>query len=260
MKIAFYLAFLIIILPNSSNQANSDIEIEKIANMGILVKYKEQSLIIDALFEKHFNEYEFPSKKSIKKLFKLKYLKYVLVTHTHRDHYDFGLTNQLIKEKPTTVIIPADSMGPKGTVAGKRAGYLGLISFMAMENVYDTFTIDYEVFKITGFRLPHVGRSKTVNICYLIEFDNGKRILHTGDADLAYLSNEKLDGLLSSRIDIAFLPFFEVNKHYKELKEMNISKIVPVHFDLRVKNIEEQLRELNIPNLTFLQKKQKITL
>lgn len=202
------LLFLIPIL-GQSIQAQQDIQLTYIGNMGVLINDQKQSILIDGLHKKYQAYYQYPSNELVKKIIANKdfpEITVLLQTHIHKDHFDPELVSQFLKNNTNAILI--------GPPQSKEA----ILKTNSIKNSNQRLkTIDYKQqtkhilkhksIQVTGFYLNHAGaarHSQTENIGYLINI-NGKKILHVGDTGWNEDLFEALD-LEKEGIDVAILP------------------------------------------------------
>lgn len=236
----------------SINENSDQVEIKKIANAGVLISFRNQSILIDGLFENEFEQYEHPSRDKIDELSKADNITHILITHGHGDHYSRNIVDEFFATNSKYIILPRDL---RVNVSNPdSANRVGDINFYTTLDMYKPTEFPLENGKITSFRVPHVGGYSIANNAYLIELSNGFKILHTGDGDISKIKKKNVEWLFENEIDLAFIPFFEIGTNVELFQEGKIKKIIPVHFDKRIDDIEGQLNSLSIPNLCFFNK------
>jgi L-ascorbate metabolism protein UlaG (beta-lactamase superfamily) len=185
-----------------------------IANEGVLIESGDKKVMIDALFDKYYEDYLHPTEDMLEKMIagKAPYddVDLLLSTHIHRDHFAPTVTGRFLKSHPETKLISsaqlaksiADDYAEGASVADQVEGI-----------ARDTQVHEREVngMKVTAFFIFHSGSSQPrmrqiENMGYLIEI-NGTRILHLGDSDMNPERFAALN-LQSISVDIALVPYW----------------------------------------------------
>lgn len=251
----FLTLYLIVSLSGVSfsiNDKPDQVIIKKIANAGVLLNFRQQSILIDALFENEFEQYEYPSRDKIEELSKVDNLTHILITHGHGDHYSKNIVNKFITNQSRYIILPRDLR--VDTLKNNSQNRFEDNIFYTTLDIYKPTEFHFKNGKITSFRVPHVGGYSIANNAYLIELSNGFKILHTGDGDISKIKKKNVEWLFENQIDLAFIPFFEIDTSAELLQAKMIKKMIPIHFDKRISDIEEKLNLLAVPNLCFFNK------
>ncbi len=205
-----FLSCLLTILTVSLSGQN--LSITYIANEGVLIESAGKRVIIDALFDKYYDDYLHPDEALLEKMIsgEAPYddVDLLLSTHIHRDHFAPTMTGRFLKAHPETKLISSAQLAKSVTddyAEGKTIG-------KQLEGIVrDTRKHEREVngIKVTAFFIYHAGGSRTRNIenmGYLVEV-NGKNILHLGDSDMNPDRFRELD-LKSLGVDIAMVPYW----------------------------------------------------
>lgn len=189
-----------------------ELKITYISNEGVLIQSGDQKVIIDALFDKYYEDYLHPTEDMLENMINgqapYNDIDLLLSTHIHRDHFAPTVTGRFLKGHPETRLLSSaqlaksvkDDYAEGSAVAGQIEGI-----------IRDTEIHEREVngIKVKAFFIYHAGGSRTrsiENMGFLVEV-GGKRILHLGDADMNPDRFAELD-LKSMDIDIAMVPYW----------------------------------------------------
>lgn len=192
----------------------AQVKVTYIANEGVLIESGEQKVIIDALFDKYYEDYLHPTEDMLEKMIdgEAPYngIDLLLSTHIHRDHFAPSVTGRFLKGHPETRLISSAQLAQ--SIRDDYAEGASVTS--RMEGIKrDTEIHQREVngIKVSAFFIYHSGSSNPQmrnieNMGYLVEI-GGKRILHLGDSDMGPKRFAELD-LKSLNIDIAMVPYW----------------------------------------------------
>lgn len=205
--------FLLGLLSITSLSAFSQqLTITYIANEGVLIESAGKKVIIDALFDKFYDDYLHPEEALLEKMIagEAPYddVDLMLSTHIHRDHFAPTMTGRFLKGHPETKLISSAQLAK--SVADDYAEGNSLDK--QMEGIVrDTQIHEREVngIKVTAFFIYHAGGSRTrsiENMGYLVDI-NGTKILHLGDSDMNPDRFKALD-LKAMDVDIAMVPYW----------------------------------------------------
>ncbi len=220
------------IILHQSVSGNCDEEKEKVritytGNMGVVIESERSAVWIDGLHRFYKPEYQQTplafSDSAKKKAGHFKSLEWLLFSHYHRDHFDAGLTNEIIATDPGLKISGAgqvtDSLsGTNSTNAWNRNGRL-------------TGLEDSDL-GIEAFNLQHTWparHSAVQNLMFSVIID-GLRITHLGDAgneDIAYTQSAFKDA------DILVIPYWILlnDKGRSLIKTSKAKKIIATHIE-----------------------------
>lgn len=183
-----------------------------IANEGVLIESAGKKVIIDALFDKYYDDYLHPDEALLEKMISgeapYNDVDLLLSTHIHRDHFAPTMTGRFLKGHPETKLISSAQLAKSVTDDYAEGGTLG----KQMEGIVrDTQMHKREVngIKVTVFFIYHAGGSRTrsiENMGYLVDI-NGTKILHLGDSDMNPDRFKALN-LKAMDVDIAMVPYW----------------------------------------------------
>ncbi len=186
---------------------DSLIQLTLVANAGLLLRYQDTSILLDALFSVDSSSSCQPSCATREKLLRgvppFDHVDYVLFTHLHKDHFSPELTWEFLRRHTIKgLILPC-------------SGRLELQSFFSdLQEVgipcavltRDTFKTVFHLssgVRISAFRTLHLGENyhDVLHFCYLIACGE-KKLLFTADADY---TRERFSFLGAERLHAAFV-------------------------------------------------------
>lgn len=240
---------------------SGQVKVTYIANEGVLIQSGEQKVIIDALFDKYYDDYLHPSEELLEKMIagEAPYdgVDVLLSTHIHRDHFAPTVTGRFLKNHPETMLISSAQLAR--SVAEDYTDGASVVS--QMEGLgRDTQIHQKEVkdIKIWAFFIYHAGGRRTQsieNMGFLIELD-GKRILHLGDSDMDLKRYAELN-LKSMDVDIAMVPYWYMADEVgiKIIKETIQPKhLLGIHFPKLGSDMADETIAGNFPEAYVLKK------
>lgn len=197
--LAWALFNLTILLP-----AQKSISITYIANDGFLISCESGNILIDALFNTSFGEYDVPSEQLRKEIIEGKSrfgkVNLYLVTHIHGDHFYAPYVIDFLKNHPETQFLSSNQVCQD--LSGEKSIKRQLNCFSIEVGGQADTTIQNIPIKI--YRVKHLHDDSgniATNLAFLITLDNFK-IFHIGDApidfnksyyDQFHLEKEKID-------------------------------------------------------------------
>lgn len=191
---------------------SQSLSITYIANEGVLIESQGKKVIIDALFDKFYDDYLHPDEALLEKMISgaapYNDVNLLLSTHIHRDHFAPTMTGRFLKGHPETKLISSAQLAKSVTDDYAEGASVG----KQMEGIVrDTQVHEREVngIMVRAFFIYHAGGSRTQsieNMGYLVEI-NGTKILHLGDSDMNPDRFKALD-LKSMGVDIAMVPYW----------------------------------------------------
>ncbi len=229
----------------------SKIEIQYIANEGVLITSRDKRVLIDGLHRKYADAYAFLPDAERTKIEAAKppfdEIDLVLVSHYHGDHFHPESVGLYLKHSPNARF--ASSQQVVDEVAGKFGEYAAIKDRVTPV----TYTLkSRQPMKIAGIDVEILGvghgtgrHAAIQNLGHVITI-GGKKVLHIGDADI---SDEIFDAfdLEKQSIDIALLPYwFLTSKSGQALIEKHIKPkhIIAVHVGPgEADDIERQVKQ-----------------
>ncbi len=238
LKSAFLMISLIFL--NYSYVQAQDIEIQYLANQGVLISDSNTTIYVDGIFEDEFEAFDHLPKDSLKKVWNnvldQNKKSFILVSHLHRDHFGSDLTGKFLQSDRNALFI-----SPQETADKFRDDYADFNKINEQVKTLPLSTYEYEALefdkiKITIINLPHLGESpwkEAVNYAYIIEI-NGKKILHLGDAKIDESSLKAL-AFPDLNLDIAIMHIGQMaSVEQKELIDQYIApkQLMAAHIPL----------------------------
>ena len=178
------------------------IQVTLTANAGVLLKYRDTAILLDALFSDEKQAYCSPSPAALEKMLRgeepFERVDYVLFTHLHGDHFSEELTREFLSRRPVKgLLLPASaSLEEHGFFDFVKAA--GVPCHALTEQIVKTeFRLPPDI-RITAFRTLHLDRKyhDVPHFCFRIACGE-KKLLFTSDADyteetFAFLGDETL--------------------------------------------------------------------
>ena len=264
------LAFIIIlsiIFCHSACIIAQKVEIQYLANEGILIKGTNTQLLIDATFKKEFDYLDVLPDSELEKIENAvspyDNINLILATHVHGDHFNAELTGEHLELNQEALFL-----GPDETVANFKENFDGFERIATRVNsetpdFFESKTIVLKDIEIEVLRLEHLGDSpwkEAENVAYLINIE-GKKIIHFGDAKIDVDNLEKCD-LISKNIDVAILPFWQLGPLSQKAiieKYINPKLILAGHIPPKSQSgAQEKLDSLEYENVIALTEQLKI--
>lgn len=238
------LTYLFAILITGNILAQEKNQITYIANEGVFLEYKGNTVFIDALHKKYIQYYQPTLGKTaigaIQKMTPFEAVDLMLVTHVHRDHFDVAYTIQFLENHEETILVaPQQVMDSIG-----RIDYL-TNQFYPLQATENGPVYEMEGMTIQSIPLLHAHQEKNdwvQNLGYIVDFE-GLMVLHAGDAELLDENFERLKKAIGKGVDYAILPdwFFADDESIKKVaKYIKAKKYIAVHVPITIKNFHER--------------------
>jgi len=223
-------------------KAADSIEVTYIGNEGFLISMPGTKLLIDALQStKYYDSVPAGLRGKMNRAeAPFDGVKYLLVTHPHKDHFDPDMVAVYLADNPQVRLIAGKDSWD--TLQGR--GYLLKNPGESIDlKLGETKTIREGGTSITAVRLKHSGGADVVNLAYLVQ-SGETSIMHTGDAVL-WLNDQYLTGFDwdSLNLTILFTEYFGSNKSYVDFIRNNIKPRHLVFMHIRKDRIAETKRE-----------------
>jgi L-ascorbate metabolism protein UlaG (beta-lactamase superfamily) len=221
--------------------AQESINITYIANDGFLISSGSGNILIDALFNKSFDQYDVPSEQLRTEIIEgrssFDKVGLFLVTHKDGDHFYAPYIIDFLKTHRETRFVSSDQVNEKLLSDSGITTQLCSISIELGAQV-DT-TIAGVPLKI--YRVRHSGDStgtSSVNLAYLITLNNFK-ILHIGDGPIDFnRSYYDRFNLEHEKIDIVFLNHFLLSDKTKQFVQTVLKPKYIIAMHVSPKDVE----------------------
>lgn len=212
-------AALLLSLPifagNAVSQTDHKLAVTYIANDGFLLSSGGKKVLIDALFDTSFGEYEVPAPQLVKDMTNqappFDKVDLFLVTHSHGDHFYAPYVIEFMKHHPET-----EFAGPKKACELLREGVQPTRRLHEINlEIGGSAAMTLREIPLKIFRTRHAGDpegTREENLAYLVD-QGGVRWLHTGDGSIDF--NQALFqgfGLDKERIDVVFQSYFDASE------------------------------------------------
>jgi L-ascorbate metabolism protein UlaG (beta-lactamase superfamily) len=223
--------------------AQESIDITYIANDGFLISGQSGKILIDALFNKSFDQYDMPSEQLRAEIIEGKSsfdkIDLFFVTHKDGDHFYAPYVIDFLKNHKETQFVSSDQVNKKLLNESSIKTQLCSISTELGAQV-DT-TIAEVPLKI--YRVRHSGDStgtSSVNMVYLITLNNFK-ILHIGDGPIDFNRSYYNQFLLENeKIDILFLNFSALSEKTKQFVQTVLKPKYIIAMHIPPKDVETE--------------------
>ena len=188
---------------------NADpVTIRYIGNLGVILRYGEQQVIIDGVLGSASGWVE-PTADERTAIIEGSGLyvdvEVAAVTHRHGDHISSSVANQFLSRQPNAMFIGSPAAGVGGSIS--RPGQTLPINLTRFANQQ----IEVNGVSLTVYHTRHFNQfgndfSNEINLSYLVEL-GGRKILHLGDFDYA-ADNIQALGLAPGELDAVIMPTF----------------------------------------------------
>ena len=180
----------------------SQIQVTLVANAGLLLRYRETTILLDALIADGEYAYCAPSEVTRQKILRgdppFEQIDYVMFSHLHADHFSELRTREFLERRRVKgLLLPyAEELERKGFFDFVKDS--GTPCFLLTEHAGKAiFRLSPEI-QVTAVRTLHLDRKyhDIPHFCYLIAFGE-KKLLFTSDVDyteedFAFLREEQL--------------------------------------------------------------------
>jgi L-ascorbate metabolism protein UlaG (beta-lactamase superfamily) len=212
------------------SQIESGVTVTYVGNSGFLITTSHKKILIDAVYRGYDSVYLLP--EDIQNSLALAEPPFdnvdlILVSHSHRDHFDSGLVKQLLQNDPETVFASQTRIASQFSTLPNQIVYLDPAPGEPVQ-------ADIDGIHVEALALPH-GADQPGNIGFVITVDNIK-IFFSGDMDLSQVSFEEFRAyeLPEQNIDLAFLTHYYFTSDESEqrfIKEGIAAKyLFPIHY------------------------------
>lgn len=248
----FLAAFIVLQLA-----CNAQVNLQYIANMGVLLSDGENAVLIDALHEEYKPAYLFPSSETVENLAEGTYteasIQYILFTHLHKDHCSQKLAKQFLEKNENAKLVASQQ-----AVAQLGGAYQSQLKGLEMGEFHKEMKEDLSVlaYACEHVNPKHVG---VENLTFIVSF-SGRNYMHVGDSNwdelLNCLTHKVAAGLEFEGIILPYWMYYDKQLSNK-LKKLPASKKyyaahLPPDFS------EAQRLEQKLPGLILLQEPNKV--
>lgn len=248
--------------PHPPDVSQNDLSITYIGNMGVLLEYQDQTVLIDGLHEEYGPDYAYPSEHVRQQLIAGTYPGYspielLLFTHLHGDHFSAPQASAFLRANPQARIFAPPQVVEQIAAEGYATGSTTI--------PYDQrrHSFRHHEIRVQGFQLDHghAQRHRTVqNTAFLIEL-GPFRALHIGDADW-----ERAEEILSAyslageQLDLAFIPYWLLAReggHHKLDQTLGSPQLVATHISPQMESHELKKLKTQHPDVWFFTQQDK---
>lgn len=242
--------------PETDSSTDDTLSVTYIANMGVLLEYQEQTVLLDGLHEEYGPDYAFPSEQVVQQLLTGTYPEYsaievVLFTHKHGDHFSAAQASAFLKTNPQARLFAPPQI--VGLIAAE--GYATGSTTIPYDQRRHTY--QHGDITIHGFQLNH-GYSQRhhaiQNIAFIAQL-GPFRAIHLGDTD--WERAEEILGAYSlsqEQIDLAFIPYWLLlgdNGQAKIDRLLGAKQLVATHISPRIASADLQDMKAQHPDVWF---------
>lgn len=239
-------------------QAPQPVEVRYVANAGVSITCQGQRLLIDALHAPYQPAYLAPDRDTLIAIETgadpFNGAVAALVTHYHKDHFDGHAAGRFLAANPTARLI-----GPQQAALRVAEEYQGEAKVRPRIDGWPpakgkTRSFTFGPFRIEAIPVSHVNvqHVRVQHLIYLVEA-GGKRVLHTGDAELNAQTLSAVD-LKARTIDLAILPYWVLFNQAAYARADNLigaKRYVGMHIDPReAAGVLERLKPQGAEGLT----------
>lgn len=211
-------------------ESQPGVTVTYVGNSGFLITTSHKKILIDAVFRGI--EYVYTLPEDIQNSLALAQPPFddvdlILVSHSHRDHFDSSLVKQLLQNSPST------TFASQSRIASQYSTMANPIVFLDPEPGKPV-TMDMDGVVVKAMALPH-GAEQPGNIGFLITVDDVK-LFYSGDVDFSQVSYDEFRGysLPEEKIDIALVTHYYFTNNPEEqriLKEgIGARFLIPTHY------------------------------
>lgn len=214
------------------------VKITSIANCGFLVESNNKQILIDALFDKGYNQYlvahDSISSNIINGVAPFDKSNLLLITHTDGDHFNDSLVIAYLSKDSKNLLF-----GPSSVIRSVLINPNGqrLKSQTVEIDSLHGYQLDTTVYgiRIKSYFMQHGQRVNFENVGYVIDI-GGVIVFHSGDYTVAETEKFETLQLYDEKIDLALLNFygFWVNEKEREFtkRTVNPKNIVLMHLPI----------------------------
>lgn len=215
---------------NSSLDNQSGVTVTYVGNAGFLITTSHKKILIDAVFRGI--EYVYTLSEEIQNSLGLAQPPFdnvdlILVSHSHRDHFDSSLVKQHLQNDPNT------TFASQSRIASQFSTMANPVVFLDPEPGKPV-TMDVDGIIVEALALPH-GAGQPGNIGFVITV-NDVKIFFSGDVDFNQVNYDEFRAynLPEEKIDIAFVTHYYFTNNVDEQRFLNegigAKYVIPIHY------------------------------
>lgn len=228
--------------------AQKTVEITYIANSGFLIKGHNEKVLIDAMFDEDYGQFQKPSTETI---FDIRYgyepfdgITHVFVSHKDADHYRTSYYGDQMLFSSTSYFISSNQVGDllKGYSSYNAfADEIVFLTPLAGEKI--DITINNKQFKIMSLQHAEDPELKKENLGIIFSIDSIK-FFHMGDASSNNLSEFQNLKVAEDSVDVVFVPYwiYESINGRKILDYINAKAIIIMHIPINKTAIYKNMK------------------
>jgi L-ascorbate metabolism protein UlaG (beta-lactamase superfamily) len=229
----------------------SEVRVTYVGNAGFMITTSHKKILIDAVFRGIDQVYTLP--EDIQNSIALAQPPFdnvdlILVSHTHRDHFDISLVKEHLQNDPKTVLASQPSIT---SLYSKMPNQIITLDPKPGEPVQ----MDIDGIHVEALALSH-GPDQPNNIGFVITVD-GTKIFFSGDVDLGSVDYKEFRsyGLPKEKIDLAFITHFCLTDDATEQrfikKGIGAKYIFPNHYFFTAPPMNRETVLANYPDAIF---------
>jgi L-ascorbate metabolism protein UlaG (beta-lactamase superfamily)/putative hemolysin len=208
----------------------SGVRVTYIGNSGFMITTTHKKILIDAIYRGIKYVYTLPEdiqNASALALPPFDNIDLILVSHSHRDHFDSSLVKQHLQNDPEAAFAAQERIASQFSGLGNQIIYLDPVQGEPVE-------VDINGIHVKALSLPH-GVNEPGNTGFVITVD-GTKLFFSGDLDLGQIDYEVFRAykLPEEKIDIAFITHYYLTEDKSEqrfVKEgIGAKYLIPNHY------------------------------
>ncbi len=167
---------------------DSRIQVTLTANAGVLLRYRDTAILLDALFSDEKQAFCSPSSETVEKILygepPFDRVDYLMFTHLHGDHFSEELTREFLSRRTVKGLLLPGSGKLEQSDFFNFVKETGTPCYTLTEQTLKTvFRLSPNV-QVTAYRMLHLDKKyhDVPHFCYRIAFGE-KKLLFTSDAD-----------------------------------------------------------------------------
>lgn len=232
----YILWIIMIVFISCSNEKT--VNVKYIANCGFLVESDNKQILIDALFDNGYNQFQVANDSITDRIINgeppFDKSNLLLITHTDEDHFSDSLVIEYLSNDSKNLLLGPSSVIRE--VLNNPNGQRLKNQIIEIDSLHD-YQIDTIVndVRIKSYFMQHGRRVNYENVGYIIDI-GGVIVFHSGDYTVAETEKFEALQLQNEKIDLALLNFygFWVNDKEREFtkRTVNPQNIVLMHIPI----------------------------